>query len=71
MTRTCPICGASGPPDDFPRVAQEHAPPRHDEIRRRCLRCGTVRAAWTFSTVTRRMEADRPSRPRRRKETPR
>ena len=49
MTRTCPRCHTSGPPHAFPLVPPCHAPPRHDEMRRRCVNCGHEAAAWTFA----------------------
>ena len=48
IPRQCPRCGASGPVTAFPLVPPCHAPPRHDERRRRCLSCGAVYRAWVF-----------------------
>ena len=49
MTRQCPICRAIGGPAAFPLLPQDEQPPRHDERRRRCIRCGHTARAWLFT----------------------
>jgi transposase len=49
MTRTCPRCGANGPPTAFPLLPPESTPARHAERRYECPACRFRARAFAFS----------------------